>query len=449
MSTPPDPLSPNEPSAGDVDLFGLPRRDPAGLAGSRDVVEIAATTFLEELRAGQRPSVENFARRYPERADEIRKVLPLVATMERWKTNRELLGARQSAAAALEFERLGDCRILREIGRGGMGVVYEAVQESNGRRVAVKVLPWRFPESSQWRQRFHSEARTTARLRHKHIVRVYGYGRQEGWCYYIMHLIEGLPLDRIIRLLKEPAGEVYAADIHRFFAPEGPPGQTAVPGEKGTGAFSATESVHSGATTDAEKVPVPFSARVLRRDSWAQIAKIGMQAATALRYAHRKGTLHRDIKPANLLLDRHGSVWLADFGMASQMDALRPNVTDHFGGTLPYLAPEQIDGRVDERSDVYSLGATLYELCTLTPAFAAATRSQLLDLVYKGLPPPPRAVNRDVPAELERTILKAMAKDPARRFQSAGELLASLRQFKRNTADPSSRGWLGLLFGRP
>lgn len=387
----------------DAELVGLPIGAHTDRDVSRDPVELAASAFAEELRKGQYPNVEAFARRYPEHADRIRQMLPLVAAMESWKTNRELSGAKQSSAPTMKFERLGDCRIVKEIGRGGMGVVYEAVQEPSGRRVAVKVLPWRFEETSPWRQRFEREARTTESLDHDHIVRCYGWGQTEGWCYYVMHLVEGVSLDRIIRLLREPAGTVFADELH-------------------------------------DSATAVSAARVLRRDSWGQIAKIGLQAASALRYAHEKGILHRDIKPANLLLDRHGTVWLADFGMASQTDALQKPGARHFGGTLTYLAPEQLEGRVDERSDIYSLGVTLYELCTLRAAFAATDRTKLLEQVQSAQPARPRSVNPQVPVELERIILKATSKLPERRYQTADEFSNALRLFAKGKASPVS-GW--------
>lgn len=407
-SLPSNESHPTDSADFDAELVGLPMPSERDHDPSRDPVEMAVTAFLEELRQGQRPSVESFARRNPAHADRIREMLPLVAAMESWKANRELTGARQTSNTK-QFDRLGDCRIVREIGRGGMGVVYEAVREPDNHRVAVKVLPWRFPESSPWRMRFEREAQMTARLRHPHIVRVYGFGQQEGWCYYIMHLVEGVSLDRVIRLLREPAGIVVA------------------------------EKLHAG-TEEGDL------SRVLRRGSWGQIAKIGIQSAAALKYAHAQGTLHRDIKPANLLLDRHGAVWLADFGMATQTNALQETEPHCFGGTLSYLAPEQLEGRADARSDIYSLGVTMYELCTLQPAYSAKDRTSLLEQVRTTSPLRPRSLNPDIPADLERIILKAMARDPEKRFATADQLDSALRLFaKHSSIDTPSNGWLNLL----
>lgn len=410
--------------------FGLPVHDASAAEGSRDVVELAATEFLERLRAGEHPAVEEFAALHPEHADEIREVLPLVASMEMWKASREIPGVGQPIPASIGLERLGEYRLLREIGRGGMGVVYEAVLESSGRRLAFKLLPWRLPESSPWRQRFLNEARTTARLRHPHIVPVYEFGDQQKWCYYVMQLVEGLSLDRIIRLLKRPGGAVSNDDIQSAFT-------TSDHTERKTAKAAASPAVTN------EK-----PGRFLRSDSWQQFAAIGIQATDALRYAHSRGTLHLDVKPANLLLDRNGDVWLTDFGVASQRNDLLGGSAGHLAGTLPYAAPEQIDGLADERSDLYSLGMTLYELCTLRPPFEGSTRMQLAELVQSTVPPRPRELNRKIPAELEQIIVKATAKAPERRYQSADELLQALWQFVQRKATTTSTGGWGGLLGR-
>ena len=418
-----------------AEISGLPARDAAETDACRDVVELAASEFLDRLRGGGHPSVEEFAQRHPEHADEIREVLPLVASMELWKANREAPTAGKSLPPTMGLQRLGDYRMIREIGRGGMGVVYEAVHEPTGRRVAIKFLPSRFPGANHWREQFLAEARMTARLRHPNIVSVHEFGEQEGWCYYVMRLVEGLSLDRIIRLLREPTGAVNGADILSLFA-------------TGSADVCHLDEPEVGSVVIAMKRPEPTerTTGVLRRDDWRQIALIGAQAAGALRYAHGLGTLHRDVKPANLLLDRQGVVWLADFGIASRKDELLRNSGGHFGGTLAYLAPEQIDGQVDERSDVYSLGATLYELCTLRPTFESSSRMQLLNQVRSTPPAPPRSINRRIPRELERIIVKAMAREPPERFQSAGEMLAALEQFlKEHPTGHSVGGWRGLL----
>jgi serine/threonine protein kinase len=306
-----------------------------------------------------------------------------------------------------------------------MGVVYEAEQHPSGRRVAVKVLPWRFPKSSLWREQFEQEARTASRLQHPHIVPVYEFGEQDGWCYYVMRLVEGVGLDRLIRLLREGDGSISADQVRRLFKGEM---------EKGTGVFS-TGNRPDSTSRATEKTPVPFSGeRILRRDAWPQLVKIGIQVAQALRHAHQQGTLHRDIKPANLLVDSAGSVWVTDFGVAVHADDWIKSAEPDVAGTLRYLAPEQWDGRVDVRSDIYSLGVTLYELLTLQPAFDAADRRALMKQLREVAPPRPRSVNPAIPRDLERIVLKAMAREPDERHRSVDELMGELIDFNRRSA---------------
>jgi eukaryotic-like serine/threonine-protein kinase len=401
---------PFDSSAFDADIYGLPRREAIGNAAARDPLDAAIAAFLGDLREGRSPSVEAVAQRYPQLADQLRELLPLVAAMEQLKASQELTPQKVSFPKDFRLERLGSCRMIREIGRGGMGVVYEAEQEPIGRHVAVKVLPWKATTSSQWREHFEREARTAASLHHPHIVPVYEYDEQDGWCYYVMHLVEGIGIDEIIRLLREPSGSVEAEQVRELFL-----GKTASerPGRNAT-------------STDSGK-----EARILRKNGWLQFARIGVQVAQALQYSHSRNILHRDIKPGNLLVDCHGSVWVTDFGLAVEIDQMLESTAPNLAGTLRYLAPEQLDGIVDRRSDIYALGVTLYELCTLRSLYAAPNRDALVVSIRSETPAAPRSINRSIPRDLEAIILRAIAKDRARRYPSAEALLADLMRFVR------------------
>ena len=162
---------------------------------------------------------------------------------------------------------------------------------------------------------------------------------------------------------------------------------------------------------------------------WRSVARIGIQVADALEYAHQQGTLHRDIKPANLLLDNRGTVWIADFGLAKLEDLDDLTHSGDMVGTLRYMAPEQFEGKADARSDVYNLGLTLYELLTLRPAFDEKDRRRLIRQMTQEEPPRPRKLNPAIPRDLETIVVKAMAGDPGHRYQTAGELAADLRCF--------------------
>jgi WD40 repeat protein/serine/threonine protein kinase/tetratricopeptide (TPR) repeat protein len=309
-------------------------------------------------------------------------------------------------------ERLGDYQIVRELGRGGMGIVYEAEQVSLGRRVALKVLPPQMVLSPEAIERFRREARAAARLHHSNIVQVYGTGEQEGLHYFVMQLIPGSGFDTLIAgmrqhrgLLVPLAAQVGSTSSQDTPTPEKLPGSTVVP-------------LHSANTSSAE------------RAYWSGVARLGQQVADALAYAHSQGVFHRDVKPSNLLLDAHGRVWLADFGLAKEATAGDDlTATGHLIGTMRYAPPERFAGRSDARGDVYGLGITLYEVLTLRAAFTESDRSKLLHQILHTDPPRPRKLNPAVPRDLETIILKASARDPAHRYQTAAELAEDLKRF--------------------
>lgn len=418
--------------------IGMPRHDVLASAGSREAVEVLASRFIEEHRRGESPSIDEYARQYPQQAAEIRRLFPLVAAMEDWKTQKSALVTAVPVLSPIQIDRLGDCQIVREIGRGGMGVVFEAYQDPPGRRVAVKILPWQHAPDSPRREQFAHEARLAARLRHSNIVPVYQYSEEAGFSYYVMPFIVGVGLDWIIRRLAEDDGVVYADEIRRARA-----------SDSSDNTDGGQPVRRPGRDADAGSLPLANGdgngssrgGRQLTRHSWRKIAKIGVQAAAALRYAHRKGLLHRDIKPGNVLLDADGVVWITDFGLARQISGVEEFPT--IAGTLRYMSPEHMLGSADERSDVYSLGITLHELCTLRPAFDANNKSQLKQAIRRGEIIAPRSVNRHVPAPLEAIILKAAAADPRHRYQSADDLKSDLLRFLNGgRVKAYSRHWL-------
>src|SRR5262249_10914256 len=161
------------------------------------------------------------------------------------------------------------------------------------------------------------------------------------------------------------------------------------------------------------------------REAYRAIALLGIQAAGALDHAHAMGVLHRDIKPSNLLIDPRGSLWVADFGLARFRDDSGITLTGDLVGTLRYMAPELATGHrmsFDPRSDIYSLGATLYELLPLCPVFDGKDRRELLRQITQDEPTAPRRIDRSIPRDLETIVMKAMDKDPGRRYATAGEL---------------------------
>ena len=383
----------------EADLFGLPSRDESG---ARDPVEAAASLYLERLRAGDTIDLEDFVGEYPGLEPELKEFLPLVAAMEDWKSEKELEVVKTPMPEVFDIERLGECRIIREIARGGMGVVFEAEQEPIGRRVAVKLLPWKFGEQSKWSKQFRREARLAARLQHPNIVPVFSFGEQDERFFYVMPLIEGVGFDHLISKLRSGEPAVDIEDLITEF-----------------------RGANFGRTTPQQNSR-PTPRRLFRKNNWQQIAKLATQIAGALRYAHRQGTLHRDIKPANLLIDRAGKGWVADFGLALGRERAMSEQRGPMAGTLRYMAPEQFDGVVNERTDLYSFGSTLFELCTLQPAFDGKSRTELAAHVQRAKIASPRSLNPDVPPELEAIILKLMKRNPAKRYQSAEEVYRDL-----------------------
>jgi serine/threonine protein kinase/WD40 repeat protein len=412
-------------------------------------VEALAEEFLERRRKGQRPTIAEYTAKYPELAEQIRACFPALLLVEDLKPDAaDLTGpAATDDGQGLPPERLGDYRLLREVGRGGMGVVYEAEQESLGRHVALKVLPAQALLDPKHVQRFHREAKAAARLHHSNIVPVYGVGADGGLHYYVMQFIHGLGLDQVLDELKR-------LRQCRKGAAEAKGPERSGGGEQ-LSAAGVADSLRTGRFAQAPEPPAPAPAALAvaasasdsstavhlpgqeghtalsdsGRGYWQSVARIGVQVAEALAHAHGQGILHRDIKPSNLLLDMHGTVWVTDFGLAKAEDSDGLTQTGDVVGTLRYMAPERFSGASDSRGDVYGLGVTLYELLTLRPAFAEADRHWLLQRVLHEDPPRPRRVNPEVPRDLETIVLKAMAKEPRQRYASAAELAEDLRRF--------------------
>jgi serine/threonine protein kinase/WD40 repeat protein len=393
----------------------------------RDPVEELAEAFLERYRRGERPAVTEYVERHPELAEEIRDLFPALILMER-AVPEEVNSTPEGFADLPAPKRLGDYRILRLVGRGGMGVVYEAEQQSLGRHVALKVLPAAAAADSTLLKRFRREAKAAARLHHTNIVPVHDVGESDGIHYYAMQYIQGQGLDEVLKELRrlrhgpgldlddKPSNHLsrsLATALHDgHLAGSSPPIAPAAeecPSSSG-------RNTSSGLTTLSD---YPY---------FLSVARLALQVAEALSYAHGQMVLHRDIKPSNLLLDLYGTVWVTDFGLAKD-DGEDLTHTGDVVGTLRYMAPERFKGVSDPRSDVYSLGLTLYELVTLRPAFDELDRGQLLQRLLHQEPPAPRRVERRVPRDLETIILKATAKEPVRRYPTAEALAEDLRRF--------------------
>lgn len=349
--------------------------------------------FAARQRAGEAPSVEEYAARFPDLADEIRTLFPAASAVERLKAQR---GGGTDESCRPPPSQVGDCRLLREIGRGGMGVVYEAEQVSLGRRVAVKVLLGHLLADGAHVARFEREARTAAGLHHPNIVSVYGVGEQDGLHYFVMERVEGVSLDRVLQHLARHDGSARTAE----------------------------------ASADAA---LAAACRVLagqgRGSRWAAAARLACQAADGLQHAHDHGVLHWDIKPGNLLVGSDGHVWIADFGLARGLGAAALSQPGNTGGTLRYMAPERFRGDVSVRSDIYALGLTLFEALAGQPAFVESDPPQLVRRILAHEIPDLRSLAPGIPPDLATVVGKAVAADPDQRYPSAGAFAEDLRRF--------------------
>jgi serine/threonine protein kinase/WD40 repeat protein len=484
----------------------------------------AIEAYLALIEQGNPPEPEDYAARFPDLKEDILSAiegLELVSGLV-GQSAASLHGSGPAPGRNLESgRRIAGYRVVRELGRGGMGTVYEAVHVGLDRPVALKVLGSHAAPDSSARRRFLNEARTAAALHHTHIVPVFDVGQAGGLCYYAMQRIEGSGLDRLIRHLRtarglhgqgpiattspsprggpEPSSSGFSSRFSRLLVrfskplswrsgrpsgaastgpggeddcgveilekpPTGGPPSRLAPPAKGAKPSGIPPSLNailpSGDSTaswmsrsqpaggpslaspirgdlgpslgrghDEDEPPPAFAPP--RGSAYCRwVSEVGLQAAEALAHAHHHGVIHRDVKPSNLLIDAQGTIWVTDFGLARRL--ADPGLTHHDSllGTPRYMSPEQArTGRIDGRTDVYSLGATLYELLTLRPPFDGGSASELLDQIGNKEPIPPRAIDWRIPRDLETVILKALAKRPADRYPSATTLAEDLARF--------------------
>ena len=360
--------------------------------------------YLVDLEQGLAPDQSSLLAKHPERATALREYLPWIELLYRAKP-RGSGGTIATAPRATMPETLGDFRIVREIGRGGMGVVYEAEQISLQRRVALKVLPFASMLDQRQLERFKNEALAVAQLQHANIVPVYAVGSDQGLHYYAMRLIDGQTLEDVIDSERDAAERVDTPDDHA-------PADDSAP---------LASSAHRKLRIDAAA-----------RERYDACARWTIQAAEALDYAHRLGFLHRDVKPSNLLVDRDGALWVTDFGLARAPREQSITASGELLGTLRFMSPEQLStkpGLVDRRADIYALGLTLYELLALRPAFEAPTQQALARLIESREPALLRRIDGRIPRDLENIVFKAIAKAPADRYASAQEMADDLRRY--------------------
>ena len=449
-------------------------------ADPEEILAIVAEEFTACLRVGKTPSVAAFVDRYPEYADEIEELLASISLMEQLSRSESDFREQANVASksAPSLERLGDFDIVREIGRGGMGVVFEAVDRSLNRRVALKVLNDSTLTTQKHIDRFRRESQLAARLHHTNIVSVFGVGEDNGKHFFAMQFVEGVSLQEILdglrrRLIEEtdsaadydPASaiEVAAAlragryaEARRIHSDVGAYSSQAMEsvairssarsanGSSFEQTFERSDAMSGSVEADALERPrvdtshstaaevcahTTTGPEGFDRAYWRSVARIGVQIADAIHYAHVNGILHRDIKPANLMFDADGTVWVADFGLAKLGESHDLTKTGDVVGTLKYMAPEQLDGLADVRTDIYSLGLTLYELLTLRPVCDGETYKELFAQKQNSSHLAPRKIDPAIPRDLEKIVQKTLASESDKRYASARELADDLQRF--------------------
>lgn len=319
--------------------------------------------------------------------------------------------------------RFGDFQIIREIGRGGMGIVYEARQESLNRNVALKVLSIGLGYSSKAVVRFRREAEAAARLHHSNIVPIHYTGIEGQSPYNVMELINGPSLAQIIHTLRDQAvSSALKSESNKSVSAPTKPGSD---DDAEKVEYDSTNSGRAAATVSDS------SSFGTGTNYFDNVARVIGDVADALTHAHQKGVIHRDIKPSNLLLSPDGRLSITDFGLARLVEQPGVTMTGEFMGSPIYMSPEQIAhvGSVDHRTDIYSLGATLYELLTLRPPCEGSGREQILHQVINKEPKAVRRIDGSIPRDLETICRKAMEKRPEDRYQSADAMADDLRRF--------------------
>lgn len=415
-----------------------------------------ASEFSDRCMAGESPSIEEYAVRYPQIADVIRDLFPaLLALQQDLEIDR--VPSPLSGRSAL-----GEFTIVREIGRGGMGIVCEAIQRSMHRAVALKILPFAAFADSRRLKRFQNEVRAVATLDHPHIVAIHSVGEEDGIHFYSMQLVRGASLSQVLDRLRE-ALRTSSAGLNDRSIVEAVSSWTRT-NSKRSGSDGAEQvaptPIRSSSTVEADDrgenreqssaelrpldarrregqrvqpspESVPWTSNYCEYGYFRTVAQLAADVAGALEHAHQHGIVHRDIKPANLLISQQGKVRVTDFGVARISDDTTLSSTSELVGTLRYMAPEQALGKgaVDHRADIYSLGATLYEMLTLQPVFTTEDRLELLQQIAHQEPKRPRAIEPGIPVDLQTISLKALSKDPADRYTSAHEMRQDLHRF--------------------
>ncbi len=394
----------------------MPSHEPSETGREPDsdrALEQLLAEYIDRLTAGEILDREQILADHPECG---------TALLEQLETFFELAAspAHQSPLGAL-----GDYTLRRQIGRGGMGIVYDAWQDSMDRRVALKVLPPGVAADSRTFLRFMREAKTAGQLRHPNVVQVHGMGVEEKTPYFAMEYVEGETLAQVLARVRAAEGRekekrTILESISRTLGRR-----------SRTNLHPVVDGREPGEASQTRTTLTPSGANLAY---YYNLAEAFAGVAEGLQHAHGKGIIHRDIKPSNLIIDREGHLRILDFGLAHSEGQESLTQSGDFLGTVLYMSPEQTLAKripIDHRSDIYSIGATMYEMLTWRPPFQGKTPQDTISHIILRDPAPPRRLNGRVPRDMETIVLKCLRKDPADRYGTAEALAQDLRRFVR------------------
>ena len=423
------------------------------------LLDDAIDEIVEMQRIGQRPNLVDFIRRFPAIEAQLTEMFPALLAIKHVDDSSVL--SLPNAETTIEErsqefpKRLGDFELHEELGRGGMGVVFSATQISLNRPVALKILSRHLSTNPKFTARFLRESQSAARLQHPNIVQVFGNGNDQGLSFYAMQLIQGQSLDRVLNeiqiLSRNQKREMQGKDWHAKStafpisqmlarkdlpndinssrtSPRSPSGELSFDDMEWRSTGKGRSSKVTAAKTQYPSIGFDQTG-VSSLRYFNNVARLAKSVASAIHYAHLHGIVHRDIKPSNLVLDESGTIWVTDFGLAKLKSESDLTQTGDVMGTLRYIAPEQLDGQSGASCDIYSLGATVYEMLTLQSVIRSDNKIEMMQQVREREPLAPRSIDPRIPIDLETITLKALEKDPKKRYQCGLELAEEFQRF--------------------
>lgn len=355
--------------------------------------------ILDELINGKDVDIEDYCKKYPEHRSAILSKFKIAEFLRNSFHEDDLSG-----------KQLGEYTILQELGRGGMGIVFLGIQPALSRLSAIKILSPSFSRDQEAINNFQAEAKTIAKFSHPNIVPIYSVSDDKGVRYIAMGYVSGRSLKDIIEAFRDKK----------------------CPDHLKTMAIKSIlqESLIGNSDLSQKNITLKRDVKFWEKSYFHFSALIGSEIAEALSYAHQNGIIHGDLKPSNILLTKEAIPMVADFGLSRDMKELSLSKNNEFSGTLSFAAPEQIrENIINEKTDIWSLGVTLYELLTLQKPFADKTVRETADKILRGNSLPLKTHNKNIPIELEAITLKCLEIDPKNRYETLADLSGDLRNY--------------------